>query len=122
MVGLSQQKAKSLEESLKRLMELNSPRIVEEIVKEILGIVISGVSIKLISFFNVLLNNINLFRKEFNLINNHKHLSNKRIRMYPTEDLARFFKLSGDLEFLRYLEMIFDNLSSLALAMATAEL
>ena len=37
----------------------------------------------------------------------------------PTEDLARFFKSSGDLEFLRYLEMIFDNPSSLALAMAT---
>ena len=38
----------------------------------------------------------------------------------PTEDLARFFKSSGDLE---YLEMIFNNpSSSLALAMATAEL
>ena len=60
MVVLSPQKAKSLEESLKRLMELISPRIVEEIVKEIPGIVISSVSIKLI-FFNVLLNNINLF-------------------------------------------------------------
>ena len=50
MVGLSPQKAKSLEESLKRLMKLISPRIVEKIVKEIPGIVISGVSIKLISF------------------------------------------------------------------------
>ena len=111
MVGLSPQKAKSLEESLKRLIELISPRIVEEIVKEIPGIVISGVSIKLI-FFNVLLNNINLFRKEFNLINNHKHLSNKRIRMYANRRFRIFFKASGDLEFLRYLEMIFDNPSS----------
>ena len=40
----------------------------------------------------------------------------------PTEDLVRFFKSSGDLKFLRYLEMIFDNPPSLALAMATAEL
>ena len=40
----------------------------------------------------------------------------------PTEDLARFFKSSGNLDFLQYLEMIFDNPSSLALVMATAEL
>ena len=39
-----------------------------------------------------------------------------------TENLARFFKLSGGLEFLRYLEMIFDNHLALALAIATAEL
>ena len=50
MVGLSPQKAKNLEESLKRLMKLILPRIVEEIAKAIPGIVISGVSIKLISF------------------------------------------------------------------------
>ena len=88
-VGLSPQKAKSLEEFLKRLMELILPRIVEEIVKEIPGIVISGVSIKLISFSMSCSNNINLFRKEFNLINNHKHLSNKRIRIYANRRFSK---------------------------------
>ena len=94
MVGLSPQKAKSLEESLKRLMELILPRIVEEIVKEIPGIVIiSSVSIKLIfsiscSITSICLVRKELFRKEFNLINNHKHLSNKRIRMYANRKFS----------------------------------